>query len=831
MRIVIDMQGAQTESRFRGIGRYTMSLTRALVQQATEHEVYLVLNATMPESIHDIRLAFSNLLPKKNIRVFEVPCKMPYDSWGMNAAECIREDFIRSLDPDIVLISSLFEGHWANAVTSISDTNTYQSVVILYDLIPLLHKEVYLIDPELNSYYFRKLTSLKKANALLAISESSRQEGIQHLGFDQDCIFNISAAVDTNFSKQTVENKQNSDLLQRLGITQDFILYAPGGFDDRKNLTRLIQAFAILPDDIRSQHQLVIAGKIHTAKKQELSNLVKVNGIDSHKVILTDYLEEIDLISIYSLAKLFIFPSLHEGFGLPVLEAMACGTPVIASNTTSIPEIIAWDDALFDPQSTQSISKKLAASLSDAKFLAELKNNAVQRAKLFTWENCASKALCALEHIHKKKKRNITSTTLNNGLIEQIAKIDKKPTATAIDAVSYAINFNQAKGKRNLYLDISTLVHSDAKSGIQRVVRSLLSELLQQSCIGFQVYPIYFDSSLYRYADHFCRTHFNINLGLGDTPVDFRQDDFYLSLDLNMHLTEQTKAIHTFLNEHGVLTSFIVYDILPVKYPEWWKSENVSLFKNWLETIVKLSGGLICISQSVANELQEWIKDNHCIHLDLPPTISTFHLGADIENSLPSKGLPNNAMEVLHKIEKTMSFLMVGTVEPRKGYLQALNAFEVLWQQGYDINLVIVGKEGWLADDLIKRLSSHPQKNTQLYWLQGISDEYLELIYKASCCLIAASEGEGFGLPLIEAAQHKIPIIARNLPVFREVAGDHAFYFETTNPENLAQAIKNWLALHEKKQHPTSDTMPWLTWKESAAQLLAAIHLIDGNHE
>ena len=180
-------------------------------------------------------------------------------------------------------------------------------------------------------------------------------------------------------------------------------------------------------------------------------------------------------------------------------------------------------------------------------------------------------------------------------------------------------------------------------------------------------------------------------------------------------------------------------------------------------------------------------------------------------------------MEVLHKIEKTMSFLMVGTVEPRKGYLQALNAFEVLWQQGYDINLVIVGKEGWLADDLIKRLSSHPQKNTQLYWLQGISDEYLELIYKASCCLIAASEGEGFGLPLIEAAQHKIPIIARNLPVFREVAGDHAFYFETTNPENLAQAIKNWLALHEKKQHPTSDTMPWLTWKESAQQLLTTI--------
>jgi glycosyltransferase involved in cell wall biosynthesis len=85
--------------------------------------------------------------------------------------------------------------------------------------------------------------------------------------------------------------------------------------------------------------------------------------------------------------------------------------------------------------------------------------------------------------------------------------------------------------------------------------------------------------------------------------------------------------------------------------------------------------------------------------------------------------------------------------------------------------------------------------------------------------LIAASEGEGFGLPLIEAARHKLPIMARDIPVFREVAGEHAFYFAGERPEALAQAVKEWLTLYHKGKHPKSDAMPWLTWAQSAERL------------
>jgi glycosyltransferase involved in cell wall biosynthesis len=200
-----------------------------------------------------------------------------------------------------------------------------------------------------------------------------------------------------------------------------------------------------------------------------------------------------------------------------------------------------------------------------------------------------------------------------------------------------------------------------------------------------------------------------------------------------------------------------------------------------------------------------------------------FHLGADMENSKPSRGLPDDAKAVFACLEQRPSFLMVGTLEPRKGHAQTLAAFEILWQAGNDINLVIIGKEGWLVDALLERLRTHPELNKRLLWLEGISDEYLEKIYAACDCLIASSEGKGFGLPLIEAAQHKLPIIARDIPVFREVAGDHAYYFNGLEPQDLADTVRQWLALHAEGKAPSSTNMPWLTWRQSTEQLLAQI--------
>lgn len=241
-----------------------------------------------------------------------------------------------------------------------------------------------------------------------------------------------------------------------------------------------------------------------------------------------------------------------------------------------------------------------------------------------------------------------------------------------------------------------------------------------------------------------------------------------------------------------------------------------------MSAVAQWADGTICISRSVANDLAEWIEKLE-LQRFRPFNIGWFHLGADIQSSVPTKGLPEDADLVVDTLRKYPTFLMVGTIEPRKGHHQTLKAFEQLWEKGVSLNLVLVGKKGWMVDELASLLSEHSQLDKHLYWLEGISDEYLEIIYTSSTCLIAASEGEGFGLPLIEAAQKKLPIIARDIPVFREVAGENAYYFDGLDPKDLVEAVQDWLILYEMKQHPRSDSMRWQTWKQSAEQFLNCI--------
>jgi glycosyltransferase involved in cell wall biosynthesis/SAM-dependent methyltransferase len=378
---------------------------------------------------------------------------------------------------------------------------------------------------------------------------------------------------------------------------------------------------------------------------------------------------------------------------------------------------------------------------------------------------------------------------------------------------------------KQLLLDVSVIVHGDAKSGIQRVVRSLLRDFIDNPPMNIDVRPIYFDGFRYKYANRFIATFTGkLDIDIPDENVYFCQDDTYLALDLNAHLTNSVHNLHMRLQLSGVRLYFIIYDILLIQHPEWWPEGTSSIFNAWMHSISKAATGLICISEAVAEDVRSWLNVNRPERLS-NIVVSSFHLGADLESSLPTKGLPETAEPFLSSFISTRTFLMVGTLEPRKGHMQTLEAFELLWQKGLDIKLVIVGKRGWLVESLIGRINNHKELNKRLFWFEGISDEYLERIYAASTCLIAASEGEGFGLPLIEAAINKKPIIVRNIPVFREVAGNHASYFDGLKPGCLAQAISDWLELFEKGEHPSSEGMPILTWHQSAVNLRKLIEL------
>jgi len=228
------------------------------------------------------------------------------------------------------------------------------------------------------------------------------------------------------------------------------------------------------------------------------------------------------------------------------------------------------------------------------------------------------------------------------------------------------------------------------------------------------------------------------------------------------------------------------------------------------------------VSRTVADQYLDWLTTSGVTRLR-PLAIGWSHNGAELAVPAVSASPSAPFQAALAALGQGPSFLMVGTIEPRKGHAQVLAAFEKLWDNGRDLRLVLVGRPGWMVEELIEKLRLHPKLGSLLFWLKAVSDVDLENLYRGCSCLIAASEGEGFGLPLIEAAQHKLPILARDIPVFREIAGDHASYFTGRSPEAMAEAVSEWLKLRAQNRHPASDAMPWLTWAQSAERLKAIL--------
>jgi glycosyltransferase involved in cell wall biosynthesis len=1243
MRIVIDLQGAQTESRFRGIGRYSLSLVQSLVRNRGDHEIFIALNGLFPHTIEPIRAALNGQLPQENILVWHAPgpvreCESG-NKWRREAAERIREAFLSSLRPDIVFITSLFEGYEDDAVTSVAvfDQNV-TTVVMLYDLIPFQNPDQYLhSNPSYEEYYLRKMEYLKRACGWFTISDFSANEGREVAGLRGDMIFNISAACDMRFRRIDYSPEARSIFCRCYKINRPFVLYA-GGADTRKNLPRLIRAYGLLSSELRKSHHMVLAGKIADYEICALQDIAKSAGLGEDDLIFTGYVSDDDLVRLYNSCKLFVYPSWHEGFGLPALEAMSCGAPLIAANSSSLPEVIGLNDAMFDPFSEDAIAGKISDVLTNDSFRKELIRHGYDQAGKFSWNECAKRAFVAIERIHSDRKKDqevlppisrpklayisplppsrsgisdysaellpelvpyydievivdqqdvsdpwikaslpirtvdwfinhsgsydrilyhmgnspfhqhmfyllnhfagvvvmhdffyssvkeylditgfipgawtrelyrshgyvavferfhkadpsdvkfkypcnfgvicnavgiivhsvysvqlgedwygdvlqdswaviphlrssqlgeekttsrdnlglghddfiicsfglLSPTKQNHRLLKawlnsslakdprsrlifvgendggdygrqildeisssgfgnricitgwvdadyfhnylaaadmavQLRTMSRGETSgTILDCMNYSLptivnangsiaelpqdavcmlpdafddaeliealetlwldaEWRQALGARareviltrhapracaeqysraiesfyasakngtrslvdvmarlelvpdndaaimaiasaisqnmppkrpakQLLVDISGLVQKDLKTGIERVVRGILDELLQNPPVGYRVEPVYAtaDCQGYRYAREFTLRLLGChNGGLEDDPIDAYPGDLFLGLELQSQIIPIQLGYLEALRHRGIAVDFIVYDILPILMPKNFPKGTDEIHAKWLNAIAQFDGAL-CISKAVANDIMGWLNANGPKRFR-PIKISYFHLGADVDNSVPTRGLPDDVSQVLAQLAARPSFLMVGTVEPRKGYLQIIDAFERLWKQGYEINLIIVGNEGWKGmpdgmrrtiPEIVGRLRSHSEKGKKLFWLEGISDEYLEKVYAACTCLIAASEGEGFCLPLIEAAQHKLPIMARDIAVFHEVAGDYVYYFHGMDPDDLAAAIREWLKLYQSGCHPVSDGMPWLTWKQSTQQLLDVI--------
>jgi glycosyltransferase involved in cell wall biosynthesis len=376
-RLVIDIQTTQS-LRFseRGIPRYTADYARALLH-AGAPVAGLMLNPLLP---HPKRLptdvARSPRLAWNTAQAFRaLEAEGPLAYHVMSPLESPRP--VQATLPPFVMGSGV------------------ALVCTVYDMIPEILKVFEPGTPFARLYALRR-EMLRRADLLFAISRNTRDDAIRLLGVDPERVVDIGTGASEFFHPPTAHDRPADLVAEHVpGVTRPFVLTVTGAFglDNRKNTEGVIAAFAALSADLRAEHQLVVACTLNEDDEDRWQALAGSHGLRPGQVVFTGFVADVALRALYQRASVFVNASLYEGFGLPALEAARCGAPTITSNTSSLPEILDWPAATFDPSDTEDIARVLARALVDDGFRADLRAAGDRAARTHTWDRVAARAM------------------------------------------------------------------------------------------------------------------------------------------------------------------------------------------------------------------------------------------------------------------------------------------------------------------------------------------------------------------------------------------------------------------------------------------------------
>jgi glycosyltransferase involved in cell wall biosynthesis len=262
------------------------------------------------------------------------------------------------------------------------------TVITVHDLAILRYPETF--DPLWRVYAMVTLRlALPRAEAVIAISESTRRDISEYFSLPTDRVHVIHNGYDRKF-RPIADQERLTSIRHRLGLPERFVL-SVGTLEPRKNISRLLEAFRHFKSQSDIPHKLVLAGDrgwLHADILEQIQSLAL-----EQEVLFTGYVDDDDLPLLYSAAEMLVYPSLYEGFGLPPLEAMACGCPVVTSDVSSLPEVVGDAAIRVDPYDVAAIARAMADLLNRPDLRAGLVEQGLQRARLFSWERAATETL------------------------------------------------------------------------------------------------------------------------------------------------------------------------------------------------------------------------------------------------------------------------------------------------------------------------------------------------------------------------------------------------------------------------------------------------------
>jgi glycosyltransferase involved in cell wall biosynthesis len=364
--------------RFHGIGRHAYNVLDALTKLDSDRRYV----AYYHPGYRNTRFNMEGLRERPNVELhpLRLPLYVPTEQLVWPAVlRRARADLFHS--PYVVL-------PFAAKVTA---------AITVHDLIFELHPE-YRPRGHLQKFYLLSTwLSTKWADLVLTVSESTSRDIQEHYRVDHSRVHVIGNAVDRIFRRET-DPARLAAVRERYELPERFVLAAGAG-RPHKNVETLVDAFACLDPSLTPA--LVIAGDVDARFPDGVSARVRAHGI-AGKVLRPGTIAEADLPGLYTLADVFAFPSLVEGFGLPPLEAMACGTPVVAASSSAVSEVVGDAALMFDPRDPRELARRLATALTDRALRATLAQRGLERARTFTWERVARAILEAYTSVEAR---------------------------------------------------------------------------------------------------------------------------------------------------------------------------------------------------------------------------------------------------------------------------------------------------------------------------------------------------------------------------------------------------------------------------------------------